>query len=701
MKFYHINKGSKLRDMITRTLIVAACIVLVISTLPRNEKQTFRYNVGKPWMYGSFIAKFDFPVYKTDEVLQQERDSILRTFQPYYTLKPDVEKQMIEKLENDFPDGFPNLPHEYLRIVVNRLHRIYQARVMDTGEFNQMAKDSTAMLRIINGKEVDSRNIGYVYSTRNAYEQLFINDELGEGGQALRRCNLNEYIEPNIVYDRQRTEAERNDLINSIPAADGMVMTGQKIIDRGDIVDEATARILSSFEKENTNRSLGKIAIRYTLFGHILHVSVLVLLFTCYLYLYRRDYFDKPRSMLMLYVFISIFPILTSFVIVHSIFSVYMLPFCIAPIFVRIFMDSRTAFFCHVVTVLLCAVAVTYQYEFIIIQLVAGMVAVFSLRELSKRSQVFRTAALVCIASVCIYYALQLVQSDEEMKLDADMYYHFIANAALTLLAYPLMYVVEKLFNFNSDVVLFELSNTSQGLLRKLSEVAPGTFQHSVSVANLATEVANKIGANSLLVHTGALYHDIGKMENPFFFTENQRSGSPHENMTYKQSAQVIISHVTRGIALAEKQGLPRYIQDFILTHHGHGKAKYFYVMEKNAHPDEEIDEAAFTYPGPNPFTKEQAILMMADATEAASRSLKEYTEESITTLIDKLIDGQVADGYFKECPLTFNDIAVAKRVLTERLKNIYHTRISYPEIKAADAAAKEQSQSRRRKHRK
>ncbi len=697
MNLYNISKQSKWRDILTRVIVVAGCIVLVVCCFPRDEKQTFRYNVGKPWMYSSFIAKFDFPVYKTDKVLKQERDSILQAFQPYYTLKPEVENQMIEKLESDFPDGLPDLPNEYLRIITNRLHRIYQARVMDTGEFNRLAQDSTAMLRIIDGKEVESQYIGYVYSTRTAYEQLFVDEELDDKSQALRHCNLNDYIEPNIVYDKQRTEAEREELINSIPVADGMVMTGQKIIDRGDIVDEYTARILSSFEMENTNRSLGKIAIRYTLFGHILYVSMLVLLFTCYLFLYRRDYFNKPRSMMMVYLFITIFPMLTSFVMIHNVFSVYMIPFCIAPMFVRIFMDSRTAFFSHVVTVLLCAVIVTYQYEFIIIQIVAGIVAEFSLREMSKRSQVFRTATLVCISSILIYYALQLVQSDDTIKLDADMYYHFVVNAALTLLVYPLMYVVEKLFNFNSDVVLFELSNTSRGLLRKLSEVAPGTFQHSVTVANLATEVANKIGANSLLVHTGALYHDIGKMEDPVFFTENQQNANPHKNMTYLQSARIIIGHVSKGIAIAEKEGLPQFIKDFILTHHGCGKAKYFYVMEKNAHPGEEIEEESFMYPGPNPFTKEQAILMMADTAEAAARSLSEYTEESITALIDKLVDTQVAEGFFKECPVTFRDIAMAKRVLIERLKNIYHTRISYPEMKA-QTAPKEQAVSKKKK---
>ncbi len=682
MSFLSKIKPSATRDMFLRWGVIIACVVLIIVTLPRDEKQTFRYDVGKPWMYSSFIAKFDFPIYKSDEVLQQEHDSILQHFQPYYTLNPNIENAMIEKLTQDFPNGLPDLPPDYLNTVVNRLRAIYQAHIMETSDYNSYAQDSTVMLRVIEGKEVESQYIGQVFSTRTAYEQLFKDEENSERSAALRRCNLNEYIEANIEYDAQRSELERESLLNSIPVADGMVMTGQKIIDRGDIVDPYTARILDSFERETTNREMGKMAIRYTLFGHILYVGMLIILFTIYLYLYRREYFYRLRSMMMLYVFLAIFPMITSFIIAHSIFSVYMVPFCIAPMFVRIFMDSRTAFFTHVITILICAVAVTYQYEFIIIQIVSGIVAIFALREMSKRSQVFRTALFICFASIFVYYAMQLVQSDDEMKLDADMYYHFVVNAALTLLAYPLMYLVEKLFNFNSDVVLFELSNTSQGLLRRLSEIAPGTFQHSVTVANLATEVANKIGANSLLVHTGALYHDIGKMENPAFFTENQRNADPHDDMKYEESAQIIISHVVDGAALAEKENLPQFIRDFILTHHGRGKAKYFYIMAKNANPNKEIDESLYSYPGPNPFTKEQAILMMADAAEAASRSLTEYTEESITALINKLIDEQVAEGFFENCPITFKDIALAKQVLIERLKNIYHTRISYPEAK-------------------
>lgn len=677
------------RNIITTTVIILGLMAVIIAFLPRTDRQSFHYDIGKPWLYGSLIAKFDFPVYKTDEVLQHERDSVFAEFQPYYILNSETEKNEIAKLQKDFPNGFHGLPYEYLRIITNRLHRIYQAGIMDTPEYNDLAKDSTKAVRIVNAKEAESRYVSYIYSTRTAYEQLFVDDEQGGSRQILQKCNLNDYIEPNIIFDKKRTETERDDLLNTIPVSNGMVVAGQKIIDRGEIVDAHTERMLASFEKEKNRRSSKVTEIHYTLLGQIIYVSILMMLFTSYLYLFRRDYFQKLRSITMLYLLITIFPILVSLIMKHNFFSVYIIPLCIAPIFVRVFMDSRTAYITHATMVLICAAAVTYQYEFIIVQLVSGMVAIYSLREMSRRSQVLRTALLVTIASSLIYCALQLMQSNELMKLDADMYYHFFVNGVLLLLSYPLMYLVEKMFNFNSDVTLFELSNTNKGVLREMSEVAPGTFQHSITVANLAAAIANKIGADSLLVRTGALYHDIGKMEAPVFFTENQTAVSPHDTLSYTQSAQSIIGHITRGVTMAEKFGLPQFIKDFILTHHGKGVVKYFYIMQQNAHPGEKIDPAPFRYPGPNPFTREQAILMMADAVEAASRSLKEYTEESITELVNRLIDGQVADGFFKDCTITFRDIEVAKQTLIERLKSIYHTRISYPEMnKDADKEA-------------
>lgn len=680
-KFYSSRK-LKWRNFLSRTLLVLITVLLIVWALPRNESKQFRYDIGKPWMYGSFIAKFDFPIYKTDEAIKEQEDSLLETYQPYYNYDPAVEKKQVSKFLADYQNGIPGLPHNYVRLIADRLHRLYQAGIMDTPEYNEAYRDSTSQVRLVSGNSAQSISLGCVYSTLSAYEQLFIDEQIAMQRPILQRCNLNNYIEPNLIYDKGKSETERNDLLSSIPPASGMVMSGQKVIDRGDIVDEYTYRVLSSFEREIKRRSATQTQITNTIIGQVIFVTLMVFLFTMYLGLFRRDYFNKPRSIAMLYTLITLFPVVVSLMMRHNFLSVYMLPFAMVPIFVRVFMDSRTAFVCHVTMILICTTAVRYQYEFIIIQLVAGLIAIYSLRELTRRAQVFKTAILVEIGSTFVYLALQLMQDNDFSSMDHDMYYHFVVNAVLLLIAYPMMYIIEKMFGFVSSVTLFELSNTNRGLLRDLSEIAPGTFQHSITVGNLAAEIANKIGANALLVRTGALYHDIGKMKNPVFFTENQAGVNPHDTLTYQESARIIISHVTEGVKLAERENLPTIIRDFIVTHHGTGITKFFYIKYKNEHPEEEVDPAPFTYPGPNPFTREQAILMIADGVEAASRSLPEYTEESISTLVNRMIDQDVTDGYFKECPITFRDLAIAKLVLIERLKAIYHTRISYPEMK-------------------
>lgn len=687
-KFYSSRK-LKWRNFLSRTLLVLITVLLIVWALPRNESKQFRYDIGKPWMYGSFIAKFDFPIYKTDETIKEQEDSLLETYQPYYNYDPAVEKKQVSKFLADFQNGIPGLPHNYVRLIADRLHRLYQAGIMDTPEYNEAYRDSTSQVRLVSGNNAQSISLACVYSTLSAYEQLFIDEQIAMQRPILQRCNLNNYIEPNLIYDKGKSETERNDLLSSIPPASGMVMSGQKVIDRGDIVDEYTYRVLSSFEREIKRRSATQTQITNTIIGQVIFVTLMVFLFTMYLGLFRRDYFNKPRSIAMLYTLMTLFPVVVSLMMRHNFLSVYMLPFAMVPIFVRVFMDSRTAFVCHVTMILICTTAVRYQYEFIIIQLVAGLIAIYSLRELTRRAQVFKTAILVGIGSTFVYLALQLMQDNDFSSMDHDMYYHFVVNAVLLLIAYPMMYIIEKMFGFVSSVTLFELSNTNRGLLRDLSEIAPGTFQHSITVGNLAAEIANKIGANALLVRTGALYHDIGKMKNPVFFTENQAGVNPHDTLTYQESARIIISHVTEGVKLAERENLPTIIRDFIVTHHGTGITKFFYIKYKNEHPEEEVDPAPFTYPGPNPFTREQAILMIADGVEAASRSLPEYTEESISTLVNRMIDQDVTDGYFKECPITFRDLAIAKLVLIERLKAIYHTRISYPEMKKASEEEK------------
>lgn len=684
------------RNLLTRTILVVLTILLIVWFLPRNEGPHFRYDINKPWMYGSFIAKFDFPIYKTEEAIKAQQDSILKTFQPYYNYDIKIETEQLNKLRNDFKEGFPGLPKEYVSQVISRLHRLYQAGIMSAPEYGTLSKDSSSTIRVVSGKEAQSLEVKFAYSTLTAYNMLFDDERLAPMRLALQKFNLNEYIEPNLLYDKERSETELNDLLSGISPASGMVLSGQKIIDRGEIVDEYTYRVLSSFERELQRRSAASTEITSTIIGQLLYVGIMVLLFSFYLWLFRRDYFDKPRSITMLYAMITMFPIIVSVMMSHNFFSIYILPFAMVPIFARVFMDSRTAFITHVTTVLICAAAVKYQYEFIIVQIVAGLVAIYSLRELSQRAQVIKTALFATLASSAIYFALQLIQSNDITKLDHSIYTYFAMNGVLLLLAYPLMYLIEKLFGFTSNVTLFELSNTNKGVLRDLSEIAPGTFQHSITVGNLAAEIANRIGANSLLVRTGALYHDIGKMVNPVFFTENQAGVNPHDALTSAESARIIIGHVKEGVKIAEKNNLPTVIKNFILTHHGRGLVKYFYVKEQNAHPDEPLDKAAFMYPGPNPFTREQAILMMSDTVEAASRSLSDYTEESISNLVNKLIDSQVTEGYYKECPITFRDIDQSKQVLIERLTSIYHTRIQYPELKKRNESEKEPS---RKKH--
>ena len=588
----------------------------------------------------------------------------------------------MNKFLSDFHDGIPGLPHQYIDIIAKQLHRLYQTGIMDTPEYNEIYRDSTSLVRVVIGNNAQTMPLDEIYSTLSAYEQIFLDDVVAQQRPLLQRCNLNNYIEPNLIYDKERSLTERNDLLSSIPPASGMVMSGQKVIDRGDIVDEYTYRVLNSFEREIKRRSATQNEITSTIIGQIILVTFMVTLFTIYLALFRRDYFNKPRSIAMLYSLITFFPVIVAIMMRHNFMSVYIVPFAMVPMFVRVFMDSRTAFISHVTMLLICTIAVRYQYEFIIIQIVAGLIAIYSLRELTRRAQVFKTGILVAMGSALVYLALQMIQDNDFTIMDHDMYYHFVVNGVLLLLAYPLMYIVEKMFGFVSSVTLFELSNTNRGLLRNLSEIAPGTFQHSITVGNLAAEIANKIGANSLLVRTGALYHDIGKMADPVFFTENQAGVNPHDHLDYKESARIIINHVTEGVKMAERENLPTIIRDFIVTHHGTGMTKFFYIKYKNEHPDEDIDPKPFEYPGPNPFTREQAILMIADGVEAASRSIAEYTEENIATLVNKIIDSDVADGYFKDCPITFRDIALAKVVLIERLKAIYHTRISYPEAK-------------------
>jgi len=682
MGSFNLKSDISWHDFLIRAGLIIGTVAIITWALPRDTHNTYRIEKGKPWIYSDLKAPFDFPIYKSDEVVKAERDSLMRLYEPYFNYYKETEGIQTLQFVKDYNEGIPGLPDDYISIIANRLHHIYTQGVMSNTDYAKFSKDTTQMIRIINGKVAVSAQINRTYSTVSAYEFIFAEPELSAYRDILQRCNLNDYISPNLVYDKERSEASLSEIQNSIPLASGLAQQGQKIIDRGEIVDAKTYSILISLQKELDRREKNKQQISVTILGQIIYVSILVICMTFFLTLFRKDYFEKPRSLAMLYSLIIVFTVIASIMVSHNILHVYIVPFAMVPIFIRVFMDSRTAFIAHTTMILICACVLQSPLEFIAVELVAGLVAIYSLRELSSRSQLFWTAVLVTVTAALTNLALDWIRDNSLTNIEYSEFNYLIINGLLLFCSYPLLYLIEKAFGFTSNITLIELSDMNKELLRRMSEVAPGTFNHSIQVANLAGEIAQKIDAKSQLVRTGALYHDIGKITNPIYFTENQSGVNPHGSMSYIDSAQMIISHVTEGMKLADKYNLPDIIKEFIATHHGQGKAKYFYVQQKNAHPDEPVDDLLFTYPGPNPFTKEQAILMMADSVEAASRSLPDYTEKSIRDLVNRLIDGQVAEGYFRECPITFRDIEYAKTVLIEKLKTIYHTRVSYPELK-------------------
>lgn len=684
MSRYNQQNNLTPKAMIYRIIIAVAATLIVTFYMPRDNSSNYQFDINKPWRYSQVIATFDFPIYKSEDHIQHEQDSVLKKYEPYFALNKTIGDEQIAQLAMTYNQKHKNvMPPHYLTYIENKLKEVYQHGIVSMEDYDVLVKDSVKGIRVFTQNEATTHRLEDLFSIKSAYEYVTNTglDTATYDRKILLKCDLGEFIQPNLTYDKEKSEALRKDLLASISYAQGMVMSGQKIIDRGEIVNENTYNILVSLEKELTKRNDSIKQVRVMLIGQLFYVSIITICLMLYFNLFRRDYLTNTRRILLLASMPVIFPLITSFMVKQNL-NVYIVPFAMAPIFIRVFMDSRTAFVTHVATILLCAITLKTPFEFIATQLVAGMVAIYSLRELSQRSQLVRSAFYVTLASLIFYLGIELIHTKDFSALEYRMYIYIVINGTLLLFAYPLLFLLEKTFGFTSNVTLVELSNINNELLRKMSEVAPGTFQHSMQVANLAAEVANRIDAKSQLVRTGALYHDIGKICNPVFFTENQSSVNPHEKLSLEDSAKIVISHVKEGLKLAEKYNLPQIIKDFIATHHGKGMTKYFFISYKNKYPNEEIDESIFTYPGPNPFTLEQAILMMSDAVEAASRSLNEYTEESISALVDKIIDAQVQEGFFKDCPITFHDINLAKEVFKEKLKTIYHTRISYPELK-------------------
>ena len=677
---FNLKSQLSWREIAVRTAFVVVTVATIVWFLPRPSEINFKIERGEVWSDADLTATFAFPVYKSEEAVEKERAELMKDFYPCYIYDKEVAEIQAKRLEKRMDSLLAESSDRIKPSLLRKFRDIYQLEIVDDND--SLVEKGIKMVCRVEGRTMTRRvYVQDLLTPRKAYERLRDEPTLRRYADVLQNLNLNEFIEPNMIYDTEKNKNILDNLLSVVPKSRD-IQVGDKIISHGDTIDAEAYQALTSYVNEYEKRhKIGETPL--TILGKILYVFILILLFTIYLGIYRKDYFEKLRSACMLYAFIIIFILLASLLVSHSLLHVYILPFAIVPIFVRVFMDSRTAFMALSTVVLIVASMLQHPLEFIAVEMVAGLSVVFAMRELSSRSQLFWTAAIFILASTATHFALFLIQVGDLYQFNYRELFYLLFCGFIVFCAYPLLYVIEKTFGFVSDITLVELSNTNKELLRRLSEETPGTFNHSIQVGNLAAEVARRLDANAQLVRTGALYHDIGKLANPIYYTENQSGGiSPHEHLSYIESAQIIIGHVTEGLKMADMHHLPRQIRDLIATHHGQGKAKYFYIKYKNEHADEPVDELLFTYPGPNPFTKEQAILMMADAVEAASRSLPDYTEQSIRTLVERIIEGMVSEGFFRECPITFRDIQYAKTVLIEKLKTIYHTRISYPEAR-------------------
>lgn len=668
---------------ILETLLVIACISTIIYFMPRDTKFNYHFSINTPWTYGQLMSDFDFPIYKSDESIQAEQDSLYREFQPYFNIDSTISTNAIAQFQKDYDSRFYEIitPQQY-NSYRQRLKNAYAKGIISIDNSEIIKSDSLTDIKIVTDDNIARTvNTKKLNTIKSVYRQLTYNDTLPR--DVLMSLKLEEYIQPNIIYNKAKTELALEELKASVSISDGMVQKGQKIISRGDIVDEKLYKTLQSYQYEWNKRDNEKRQTGFTLLGQILLVTMALLGLIYFLRIYRPAYFAQSNKFILIYLLITLFTLTVAWMVRTHTGNVFMVPFAMAPILLCLFADSRTAFMTHVVQIFICSTMLQAPHIFMLIEIAGGFAAIVSLRELTARSQLFRTVFFVLLSQAMVCFAYELISENDITKLNLSMYIYFLINGALLLSTYPLMFAIEKIFGFTSAVTFIELSNINNELLYKLSQDAPGTFQHSMQVGNLAAEAARRVGANSIEVRTGALYHDIGKMKNPIYFTENQSGGiSPHNNLPPEESAAIILRHVTDGVSIANAHHLPNSIKEFITTHHGTSKTGYFYITYKNAHPDEEVDEKLFTYAGPRPQTREQAILMMADSVEAASHSLKEYTESNIHALVDKIIDAQLENGQFSLTPLTFKDIDTIKSTFKERLKAIYHTRISYPEEK-------------------
>lgn len=670
--------GKRFR-LFQQILTAVLCIVAVIYFMPRDKVFNYHFNQDTPWAYSQLMAGFDFPIYKSAEQMEAEQDSVRTNFAPYFAKDSTIAELALKELRDRYYGRFNEvIPIEnYLRYK-RRLQNIYDRGIVSSGDLDRPYTANAKNIKLITENVSTTEPIDRFLKIPDAYRILTEGDTLPQ--EIVNSLRLDELLLPNVRYDSIHSENSLQQELESLSASTGIVQKGQKIIARGDIVDEKLYQILESYRFELDKRHDDNRKTTLMLIGQIIFVVLCFGSLLAYIYIYAPEVSHNLNMFLLVLFSVTLFPIIVGIMMQLRFGNVFMLPFALIPLLLCLFTSKRTAFLTHTLSIIMCSVMLTSPYEFVLLQIPVGVVAMICMKEFSARSQMLRCALYIFLFYALFYFAYEMIIENSINKLNLAMYLYFVISAVLLLFAYPLMFIIEKLFGFVSNVTLIEISNINSELLRKLSQDAPGTFQHSMQVGNLAADAARSIGANSLEVRTGALFHDIGKTLNPIYFTENQSGGiSPHTKLEPQESAKIIIKHVTDGLALAEKHHLPRTIREFITTHHGLSKTGYFYITYKNAHPDEEIDESLFTYPGPQPTTREQGILMLADCVEAASHSLKEYTAENIDELVERLVDSKIKDGELSMCPLTFRDIETIKRTFKDRLKAIYHTRITYP----------------------
>jgi len=663
------------------TLFIVTGVLLVFS-MPRNSAFHYDFQRGKEWMGEDIVASFDFPIYKTSDELSAERNKILTTHKPYFQHDISVEQQQLSAFSAHLENQFGGQAKYFKNILLKLLGDVYQRCILNKNEIPQVFADRQQLvISILKNNISEDRPISEIFTVDDAYNYIVseFNKGIALNIGILPRTDIRNYIRTNITYDENTTNKIKKQLLEYISPTKGIVPAGTTIIAKGETINSKNIQILESFKKEykKTEGSIGNFWL--LLIGQILFTAICLFQLYFSLRWYQPAIFMRTKNIIFI-LFLILAAVFGCMQIIKSEMNIYLVPLTVVPVFISTFFRSRIGIFVYLTIILLVFAYVPNSFEFVFVSFIAGIASISEFRTWYRRGRLFISIGLIFLFYSVSYITACLIKSGSLETINLTTVLYFLANAVFVLFAYQLIYVFEKIFGFLSNSTLIELSDTNRALLRELSEKAPGTFQHSMQVANLAEDVVRQIDGDTLLVRVGALYHDIGKISNPEYFVENQQSlgSSLHENMKPEESAKIIISHVEDGIALARKYNLPADVIDFIRTHHATSKARYFLSKYKEQNP-KATDFSAFCYPGPNPFKKELAVLMMADSIEAASRAQQNITAETINSLVEQIVNGQVAEGYMNDADLTFKELSLIKEIFKTKLKNIYHARIEYP----------------------